>query len=109
MTNAKKLGVSVIITTGVTTFAVFAVIHALDIKSAINWLAVVFPFAALTSLIQRREDMFMLAVALLQFPIYGAIVGRAWLRCRLPRTAFTISALHLLAALIVFTTLALEG
>ena len=100
MTHAQKIGVSAAITAGVTTIAAFVALQAMGIgHGSYVPAALLFPFALLTAFIVHHTDWILMTVALLQFPIYGVVIGRAWLRDRLPKAAIVVSILHVAAAL----------
>jgi hypothetical protein len=61
-----------------------------------NYLAVMilFPFAMLMTSLLDLHFGYMLALALLQFPVYGAILGRGNLHGHFARNAFALILIH---------------
>ena len=60
--------------------------------------AVLFPFAFLASIPAQRIGAVAGILAVAQFPAYGFVMGRAWLRDTLPRVATYLLITHAIAA-----------
>lgn len=61
----------------------------------------VFPFSMLLTLVEESIGVVSLSVALLQFPLYGALIG--WIVSRRSyRPAIAMALLHLVAAIACF-------
>ena len=100
MTHAQKIGVSVVATAGVTAVAAFVTLRAMGIgHGSYVPAALLFPFAMIPAFFINDTDWLIMTLALLQFPIYGTFIGRAWLSARLPRTALAVSIVHIVTAL----------
>jgi hypothetical protein len=54
-------------------------------------------FSILTGVVIHHTDGLLLAMALSQFPIYGTILGRAWLYNRLAKAAYGVAVVHAVA------------
>jgi hypothetical protein len=92
MTHAQKIGVSFITTAGMTIVAAFIALQAIGIgHGSYVPAALLFPFALLTAFVIHHADWLLMTVALSQFPIYGTVLGRAWLRDRLPRATMAVT------------------
>ncbi|HEX7793683.1 MAG TPA: hypothetical protein VF456_04995 [Vicinamibacterales bacterium] len=66
-------------------------------------LSVVLPYAAIFDRLTRPPIAIGFAVVfitLVQYPLYGAIVGDSWVRGRLPLAAASLAAIHTIAGAI---------
>lgn len=100
MSHAQRIGISAIITAGVTIVAAFFALEAMGIGHGSHIpAALLFPFAFLTAFVVHHADWFLMTVVFSQFPIYGTILGRAWLRERLPGAAISVVVVHVVAVL----------
>ena len=54
---------------------------------------VFFPFAVFVTFLWQSSSA-LAPLALVQFPLYGAFVGRAWLKDRVPRAVIVIGIIH---------------
>ena len=65
--------------------------------------SVLLPYAAITDRLSHPPLAFMivmLVVTALQYPLYGAAIGNAWARGRLPSTITGVTAVHAIASVI---------
>ena len=65
--------------------------------------SVLLPYAAITDRLSHPPMAFffvVLIVTLLQYPLYGAVIGNGWARGRLPTTVTGVTALHAIASVI---------
>jgi hypothetical protein len=65
--------------------------------------SVLLPYAAITDLLSHPPMAFffvVLIVTLLQYPLYGAVIGNAWARGKLLFTLTSITAVHAIASVI---------
>jgi hypothetical protein len=100
VSHAQKIGVSIITTVGVTAVASFIALQAAGIGlGSYIPAALLFPFALLAAFVIHHADWLLMKLALSQFPIYRLVLGRAWLRGRLPSAAVSVTVVHVLAAL----------
>lgn len=80
--------------------AAVALVGAASIGSGFgNYLAVMvlFPFAILTVSLLEAHFGYLVALALLQFPVYGALLGRANVKGYFARCLVTIFLVHCVA------------
>ena len=64
--------------------------------------SLLFPFAFLISLPTGGFHVLPAVLMLLQFPLYGYLVGRAWIRQNFRKTSLTLTAVHTVAAILGF-------
>jgi hypothetical protein len=98
--QAQKIGITVLATAVVTTVFMWIEMHAVSIRTTDDFrTALVFPFVVLVEATVRRPVWLLIAVAASQFPIYGAVLGYAWLRNNLRRIGAGLSLIHIVATL----------
>ena len=67
------------------------------------FLSVLLPYAAIMDRLTRPPiaiGFAVLFITLVQYPLYGAIVGDSWVRGRLPAVAASLATLHAIASTI---------
>lgn len=75
-------------------------LHAVTVKPTDDLrTALLFPFAMLMSFGVHHSTWLVMTVAVLQFPIYGIVIGWAWLQDKPRRIAVGLSLIHLIATL----------
>ena len=83
--------------------AMFVAVHSTGGGHGSYFLAkALFPFTMLSASPSTGLPAWALAVALLQFPAYGAALASGTLRGSIGRAALLVGAVHLLAALVAF-------
>lgn len=100
MSHAQKIVVTVVMTVAVTIIAALIALQSMrGGHGSYIPAALLFPFALLPAFAIDHADWLLITLALLQFPIYGTVLGRAWLRGRLPRASLVVTIAHSVVAL----------